>query len=355
MKSNPCIYSLFFVVCLCFFSSCREENRVDRSKSRYYFYSKDNTQILYDEGQSLFTQNYKEVPADVSTFEPISAAFGKDDKHVFFKDIKLENGDAATIYWDQSLDLAKDRTYAYFPNPKGNRLVIIEDADPETYRKVVMYEPCLHWFFDKNHYFYNHRKTEADRETLCFDCPFFPYDKNYIYFVVSSDEEKVVIEKMAYTGAVTVINDKMVHDDRYIYFTLGCDSAILRLVEFKAIESFQIHDYEHSIFEIDKLIYFAGIRMLLDAASFEVLRSSYSKDKDKVLYGSIVIEGADPETFVVLNSTYTKDKNHVYENGEILNQYKPEEFVEDEWGRYPPDSEYGKEPRRYRRSRDDDD
>ena len=57
---------------------------------------------------------------------------------------------------------------------------------------------------------------------------------------------------------------------------------------------------------------------------------TYAKDKNRVYYYDIVIEGADPESFEKLEKWYVKDKNHVYNarNGhQIYENYDAPTFV----------------------------
>jgi hypothetical protein len=50
-----------------------------------------------------------------------------------------------------------------------------------------------------------------------------------------------------------------------------------------------------------------------DPQTFRVLKNSnYAKDKQKVFYKGIVIEGADATTFEALEEGYARDKNHGY-------------------------------------------
>lgn len=317
--------SLFFLITVLLFSSCRKEEFVDQSKSLNYYYSEDKSKILYDSTVRVTSfylgSQYRDVPADVTSFEVISTKFAKDKKHLFYTNIPLINADRESFYWDDKNRLPKDKNHVYLPDTKSNKLIVIKNADSKTYEKHILDENCLNWYKDKRHYFYDHKITDADRESMNFESPFLPFDKTYVFWV--DDNE---VNKKKYIGSVTVINKNMIHDDKSLYFKEGCEKKI-SIIPFDDMDTFEFYSTVYHIFKIDNKVYYAGI----------------------------LIKEADPETFQILNSKYSKDKNHVYKDGAILEGYKPENFKSDGSGRYPTDEDYGKPSRQRYKSRDDDD
>lgn len=351
---------LYGIIILLTFTSCRDENAVDRSKSSNYYLSEDGSRILYDVKEkgminSLFSKgDYKEVTEDVKHFSVISDFFAKDSKQVYFKYSPVKNVDYNSFAWDRKLNLPKDKKRLYFPKftEKTDQLEVIKDADPATYERVELPVRCLLWYRDKNHYFYDHKKTDADRKTLSFESPFFPFDNAFLFPV-----ENGVVKQINYQGRVKVLGDQLIRDDHAYYFHAGCDS-LYRIIRYNDPQKFEYYDVHKHIFRVDNFIYIYGILFLanvVDADSFEVLEYAYMKDKKRVYYKNSVLPDADPETFVVLSDKYAKDKNHVYEKEKVLTGYKPEEFKEDSWGRFPTEMNYGKAPRERSHSWDDDD
>lgn len=354
---------ILFILLLTTLLSCRKEERVSYV-SPFYYYSEDDTKILYDmkeiDGISYIFRkgNYKEVTTDVNNFSTIGRHFGKDANMVYYKYTPIENVDPESFSIQHPLFLPMDKNHLYYPEPiaNTNTLRIIEYADPETYEKVPFHD-CLKWFRDKNYYFYNHQKVNADRETMSFEANYLPFDNQYIFPV-----ENGTVHPIRYNGRITVFGDHLIRDSLNYYFNAGCDS-IIRIIKFNDPAQFEYYErVEDHIFRIDNSIYIKGLLFLakiVDVATFKFIGESYSKDKQHVYYKDKLIPDADPETFEIISSQYAKDKNHIYEAGKILPDYSPDHFEEDAWGRFPPDKEYGKAPRSSRSSSswswDDDD
>lgn len=355
---------VFFVLLLMTLLSCSKEDPVQFYTSPFYYYSEDNSKILYNakenDGPLTFffrRGDYKEVTADVDNFSVLSRYYGKDASNVYYKYTAIENVDAESFIWDGYLSISKDKNHVYFPEPptNANRLKVVKDADPETYQKVgLLHHDCLKWYQDKNHYFYNHIKVDSDKKTMTFEAVYLPFDKQYIFSV-----ENDIVRKIKYTGQITVVDNHLIRDSLVYYFNAGCDS-VTRKIPYKDPDRYKsYYAFDERIFRIDNSIYIRGLVFLahiVDANTFEVLDYPYCKDKNHVYYGEKLIPDADPETFEVLSPKYAKDKNHVYDEGELLPDYTPDDFNEDSWGRFPTEKDYGKAPpRRSSRSWSDDD
>jgi len=351
------LYIILFATLL----SCRKEEQVSHI-SPFFYYSEDRKKVLYDtkeiDGISSYIRDgkYKEVTLDTDNFSVVGRYYGKDATSVYYKYTPIKNPDPGSFFIHNPLFLPMDKNHVYYPvpDPDTNILEIIEDADPETYEKVRLYPDCLKWYRDKNHYFYNHKKTVAERGILSFEAAHLPFDNQHIFPAENNE-----VHPVKYTGRITVFSDHLIRDSLNYYFHAGCDSVV-RIIAFKNPDLFMYYDsYHEQIFRIDDAIYFWGLLFLaniIDVNTFEIIGESYSKDQNHVYYKDRLIPDADPETFEILSLRYAKDKNHIYEAGKILPDYTPETFQKDVWGRFPTDKEYGKSPRRsYSRSWDDDD
>lgn len=335
--------------------SCRKENGVDYRKSPYYFYSQDSSRILYDTNRGLASilskAEYKDVTDDATHFEVISKDFGKDARHIYYTFFALKNVDYNSFFWDEENELPKDKRHVYYPTTSTENLKVVKHADPQTYERVKLEHPCLRWYRDKRYYFYDHERTDADREALSFESPLLPHDQKYVYSV---DNGKV--NRKAYTGTIVFINVNMLRDDHTYYFKAHCDST-RQYIKYADGQTFRYYNQEKQIFGVDSCIYIMGILLEsdhLDVASFEVLDYDYCKDKGHVYYKHRHIPDADPVTFTILSDRFAKDKKNVYEYGTIMSGYKPREFKQDNWGRFPTDRDYGKSPKRRYKSDDDD-
>lgn len=326
--------------------SCRGEEYVDASKSRNYYYSRDKHHILYDSTirvmGPLAQSNYIEVPANVSSFKVISTKFAKDDNRIFYTITPLVNVDYESFYWDEITRVPKDKKHVYFPNTQSDKLTIVEYADPKTYERLDLSNRRLEWYKDKKHYFYNHKKVEANKTTMSFASPLLPFDNANVFWV---DSGRVC--KRRYTGKITMINENILYDDSLLYFKADCDSLIKLIPSAGTDTIFKYLDKKHHVFIVSDKVFYVGIELpQADPFSFELISHLYAKDKNKVYYKNMPLSDSDPRSFEILSFKYSKDKNNVYENGNILKGYKPRDFRADAWGRYPVDPEYGKNPQK---------
>ena len=81
----------------------------------------------------------------------------------------------------------------------------------------------------------------------------------------------------------------------------------------------------------------------VDLKSFKYLGADYSKDKYSVYYGYRKLEKIDPSSFEVLGGFYGKDKNNVYYFDSKINNADPETFKVYTEDRYIKDTIYNAE------------
>lgn len=329
-----------------FLTSCRKEKAVNGYKSKHFFYAIDHSRILYDiipqtSIESLWRQKYIELPADAASFEVLSSDFAKDKKHIFYTYKVVMNVDYATFYWDSINEIPKDKHHVYLPETETDYLTVIKYADPKTYARVALPVKGLKWFKDKRYYYYNHEKTQADIETMRFDSPYLPFDRQYIFYIKGED-----IQPIIYKGQITVANERTVYDQQHLLYTAPNDSATL-MVTYRDIKTLHFYDNKYNAFSIDSAVYVLGTKINdnnVDVQSFEIVDYPYYKDKNQVYYINTPLYGSDPQNFIILDSRFAKDSKHVYSRGRILPGYSPSKFNADKWGRYPTDFNYGKDP-----------
>ncbi len=289
-----------------------------------YFYSKELNKIFYSTTLlGLDDKNKKEIPADRETFIPINWDFAKDKNKVFFKNIVLKNVDHTSFGWHNELDLPKDKNHLYQKTTNSNILSIVPDIDPQTYERVQSSrrDCAKDWYRDKRYYYYNHKKTDADRATLNFKSPFFPFDKTNIFYIVND-----IPVKYTYVGGVTAVNRRMVYDHKYIFLAVGCETSYSKDKELE-FRKLTISDYrtfkkyggpDDRYFSVDKKLYYTWWTL---------------------------IEGADLNTFKVIDGFRARDAIRVYKYGKVLKGYDPKTYTRDKWGRYPDDPDYGEAPK----------
>ena len=64
-----------------------------------------------------------------------------------------------------------------------------------------------------------------------------------------------------------------------------------------------------------------------DSESFQILKYSYTKDKNNVYFLDRKLENVDPDTFEILNSHDARDKTHTYKDGILQESIIPKESI----------------------------
>ena len=99
--------------------------------------------------------------AHTRTFQPIKHRFGKDKKYIYYQTDKQKHVDRETFYIDGE-DTPKDRHHAFIRQDYPPRLLVINGADPETYRLLP---PCFGR--DSNFiYFHTEKQEHVDASTF---------------------------------------------------------------------------------------------------------------------------------------------------------------------------------------------
>lgn len=91
--------------------------------------------------------------------------------------------------------------------------------------------------------------------------------------------------------------------------------------------------------DINRVYYEASVLPLVDPSSFETIGEygQYAKDRNRVYYRDFIIEGADPETFQNVlrdDSLFWRDKSGIYLRGKAIEGVDRETFVVIQGGRY---------------------
>lgn len=317
--------------------SCFEGRPVGEVDYGGYYYNYTKTKINYVYRSSFFglpTGLTKvEVPADVKTFEALSRVDGRDKDHIFFREQIVQGVDYATYRLDPR-GFARDKDHVYRAElDSANRFLIVEHADPATFRRVR--EECSVWWVDKDHYFRGLKVVDVDYETMQVVSADLAFDKNSIYQQTDS-----CLQAFARVGEVVVLHDNFIRDDRYIYYNLyGKSSCHYARKQIAFRDAASIHIYytldEWAVwFSVDGRLYGEGAQDLtpqgFDAASFEMFKErgsyDYARDKGQAYYKLTPIPGADPATFEIVEGRYAKDKAQVYYAGQPLDGANPAAF-----------------------------
>lgn len=318
-------------ILLLFITSCTQEQKVDKSKSNYYYYSKNKDKILYithpSDISGLWVKYTNEVDADVNSFTVLGTIFAKDKDHFFLKSNIITNVDYASCYYDSVNNVLKDKDHVLVASLKGEKNPdIIEDADPKSFQRIHSDSIDIsEWTKDKNYYFFKYKKVNVDYSTFTLISRSFAYDKTHIYYGANDFKN---IDSIRHEGDIKVLSSKIIYDKNQLYFQqYPLNEGILE-IQYKDINTFKIYKDTPSLaFRIDNNIFWGGRKIDtpdFDVDSYEILDNSYyGKDKNNIYYQDKIVEGVDRNSFqVVFNkdkaSIYGKDKNRAYYREEVF-------------------------------------
>lgn len=188
----------------------------------------------------------------------------------------------------------------------GDRLKIVPNADPATFKPMGSENACAYYAKDKNHVFY-YDDTDQNSELFKYADP--------KTFTLLKDKNGVCTE--------------FGRDSNHMFFGGKLMPTSTDASTFSVISS---------AYGKDKNAIYSGTKRLnFDVSTFTLLTyadgpfvggpSRYVKDKNAVYYlglgepGFKVVENADPNTFVVSSDRCindAKDKTHLYEEGKII-------------------------------------
>lgn len=220
-------------------------------------YYRDNDHV-YDKDKNI-------IPlADPETYDyPCSSLISKDDKHVFFKQVVIENADSDT--------------YTLIP----------------TYQNGIRSLADVYYGKDNQNVYYQKGQVQnADLETFEIIHEFLPYakDKNHVFF------EENIIEKASSNGFEVLTNQ---------------------------LEPNYSRDKEN-VFYADKLVANADretFEVFLPSGDF-----AYAKDAQNVYYAGNKTISAKPDTFELKGGSVAGDSQSTYCKGELLFNSSIHEF-----------------------------
>lgn len=238
----------------------------------------DNSGNYLITGDTVYFEDKQIVGAKADDFEAIKENFSKDSRAVYFTNKTLTNADSG------SFELLN-----------------------ESYQR------------DKNHLYYKTKPLKnSDPKSYKFISTLFSKDKNQLYYigriVINSNMKDYSISKLKKTeNDINLIC--LYYDDNHVLFVKKKELV-------KLSESHNLYNNE---------VYYFNIRIVeADHKSFKALQggeASYALDKNNVFHRSNIIKHADAASFQVINSQFSKDKNHVYYFGKKLLNVAPVPFM----------------------------
>ena len=246
-----------------------------------------------------------------------SCPYAKDNKNLYYKDNIVDsiNVDLESIEVLNKLYL-KDKNNVYckeFRDKFATGISILEGADPSKFFVIYTRVHPSRYARDNGTLYKNCEKTSVDLNStdisdvlnLIEDKEFSmpskadPESYEYLGYELWRDKNGVYRNYVVIEGAdqdtIKVIDRYYLRDDKYFYYV----------------------NYDNKNFSFENA----------DYATFIILGTHFTKDKNSVYFKGAIIDGADPASFEYFNMFYQKDKNAVYFKGAIIDGADPASFV----------------------------
>jgi hypothetical protein len=316
---------IVFVTSVLFIASffLRLGKPVNADLSDGYYFHRWKNKIIYSPMGNWFELGYEETTADPATFTVIASEFGKDRNSIFWKG-KAQAVDRESFTVDK-YRIPKDRTHVYYDVLFTESLVVIEGADPATYRPLPVDEEAYYeqWAVDDYSVFIDGKKIDVDRQSFKRLNRTLATDTNHVYAIVNK-----IVTGEARPGAMYVhqkvkrpqgksegINDNYARVGNTLF--LSNWKTEFAQLDYTTIDSVRVID-ERNIAVNGSLVSDGKQMPEVDVLSFEVLDRDYSKDKNHVYYDTKKIQGATPLFFTIVSEDYSKDNKHMFYHEKIV-------------------------------------
>ncbi len=298
--------------------------QVDIEVSNNFYYSKDETDIIYCRMGNWFELGKTPLKADVKSFEVLNSHLGKDRKQAYYQshvirypELDLKSFDASLKDWMWHIGFDENRVYVFDEDIVNGEFQVItkivEGADPDTF-----YQYDMNWGRDSSNHFYRYQLLSVDYQTFEIVNNYFAVDQNQVYlyytdlFEIADDITRDSFQK---------IDDLYVCDSQYIFFLLDWlnGEELNKLIRLPYSSLNEVTVYNETYLKIDDRFYYRGqvIEGLIDE-DIQVLSEEYIKDRNHVYYQNKLIDGADAESFHFDENVFSyRDKNHLYREDSI--------------------------------------
>lgn len=306
---------------------------VDASRSDSYYHHAWKKKIIYSPMGNWFELAYEETTADPATFTVLSRDYGKDSQSVFLKG-KPQQVDLATFQVDGD-GIPRDQFHVYYETQYPDSLVVIEEADPKTYRPYAPNKEKYYqqWGQDERSVFLEGKRMDVDRNTFFLINQTLAMDSAHLY-IIYNDANKTgkvgatqVIKKANHPGGkAEAINSNYARVGNSILLSNWKNEFAIHT--FRSIDSIRVVDDRNIV--VDGVLMSDGkIIPELDLATFEVVDRDFMKDKNNVYYDTKKIHSCDPQSFATVFEEYSKDKTHVFYQEHVLEGADPDRFTYD--------------------------
>jgi hypothetical protein len=335
---------LYIIILVVSFFSCVKGELFDSQKSKSYFIKNNN--IYYSPNGNWFELGYNKSEADIKTFEILSEHISKDSKSIYFRYHKQNQLDYSTFRIDFN-GIPKDKNNVYEYGIDYLKPVEINGIDIETFEYLQENKSSQYsWTKDKNNYYFNGIKLNADYKSLKFINDDFFYDNKYLYSDLN-DWKIITISEIQ--NRPKKINKKYILLNNILYYVGKDKENRISLISKKIKNYKKFSSISENVILIDTTVYTYGTKYEpLNPTTFEKVRIDFEtfktisehsfqselgfnfyNDKNNVYFNNFLIEKANPKTFKVLDLGFSKDYKLVFHNGKELKGVDSKSFTND--------------------------
>lgn len=280
---------------------------------------------------SLLFPKPEKFECDVNTFKVLKNGYAKDNYHIYYNGIKINDVDIAsfTILKVENYSIASKHLLAYyelecFAKDKTQVFYgenIIKDADPNSF-ELFSY---LYGKDESQAFFKGKPIDESDANSFELVEGRFAKDKNHVYHMgrrLSDNPESFQI--IDYDSRYA--KDK---DMAYYWWGIGKPSEIDTLEQIIADDFNLLSDFRAT--DGERVFWHGQELPNADPATFKVIDHNYSADKDLIYYKNKIICKADPSTFSIFETKnrygYSKDNKSVFFQDSNIEYADPATFI----------------------------
>ena len=345
------VFALLFVLFIISFFF-RVGKPVNEALSDSYYHHVWKNKIIFSPMGNWFELGYEETKADPQTFTVLTRNYGKDNKSIFWRGHE-QSVDYASFYIDEH-GIPKDNVNVYYDNHYADSLLVVEGADPKTYRPYTLStdQYAQAWYRDDHSFFVEGEKVNVDVKTFQRINHSLGIDSQSVYSIVkneliSSGPGAVMVTKQAANpggiihalsanyGRVgnSIILSNWKNDFALLTFTtidsvvvinernLSVDGVLVsdgKIVPDFNVRTFEEIDRDH--FKDKAHVYYDGSRMSdADVNTFKVLSEDYAKDAKYAFYKNKILKGVNAATFTfAFNTQIASDGNLSFKDGELI-------------------------------------
>jgi hypothetical protein len=311
---------------------------VDPEVSENYYFGRFGRTVVHCRTGNWLKLGHAVMDADHATFRPLAPNVGVDRDRVYFREHPQPHISRERFVVDGLV--LRDDEHVYVTKSRPPRLVVLEGADPATFRYIFpeSVNP-RQWARDASRYYLNHEPIDVDVETFRFLNNQFVADGTRIF-----TREGGLRPVSEVTGPIEVLNAYHLRmGDRIL--SGGLKGA--RILDFDAIE--ELREISPLVLVINGAVYARGEPFPVpgvDPASFEAWpgNQSFARDANAVYFifhRMVRIEEADRETFAPFEGygSYARDAHRIFYRDRVLTDADPETFeiARDKGGPYARD------------------